>query len=173
MVGLVPTIHASGHRENQDVDTRDTRGHDNRRANIFCYLPRQRFTRDEPRSSGQRRNILQILASLPCAPFVAGLVLGSDQRVRAAASFDREVKVADRVSDLLLDITPPSLDRLQAPLPLIRREQEHAECATVTTGTFERVNPGPVAWRLQQLRDAPAHINDTTPVVIRVGKVTV
>jgi hypothetical protein len=28
MAGLDPAIHAFGHRENQDVDARDKRGHD-------------------------------------------------------------------------------------------------------------------------------------------------
>src|SRR5882672_10765652 len=66
-------------------------------------------SRDEQWSSGQRRHILQILTTLLGAPSVAGLVLGRDQRVRAAASFSREVKVADCAPDLLFNMAPPSL----------------------------------------------------------------
>jgi len=69
----------------------------------------RRFARDEQWSSGQRRHILQILTTLLGAPSVAGLVLGRDQRVRAAASFSREVKVADCAPDLLFNMAPPSL----------------------------------------------------------------
>src|SRR6202022_4383997 len=42
-----------------------------------------------PTSSAQRRHMLQILLALLCAPFVAGLVLGGDQRVGAAAPLGR------------------------------------------------------------------------------------
>ena len=84
------------------------------------------------------------------APFVAGLILGGDQRVGAAAPFGREVKVARRAPDTMLDMGPPILDRLQPPLLLIRRNQECAQSTAVATCAFERVGPGRVPWRLQR-----------------------
>jgi len=102
--------------------------------------------------------MLQILPALLCAPIIAGLVLGGDQRVGAAAPFRREVKVARRASDRLLDMGPPILNRLEAPLPLIRRRQERAESTAIATCAFERVSPGPVPWRVQRQRDAPAQM---------------
>jgi hypothetical protein len=42
-----------------------------------------------PTSSAQRRHMLQILPALLGAPFVAGLVLGGDQRVGATAPLGR------------------------------------------------------------------------------------
>src|SRR5260370_32629634 len=92
----------------------------------------------------QRRHMLQILPALLRAPFVAGLVLGGHQRVGAAAPFRREVKVAGRAPDALLDMGPPILDRLQAPLLLIRRNQERAQPTPVAACAFEKVSPGPV-----------------------------
>src|SRR6266536_3536593 len=65
-----------------------------------------------PTLSAQRRHMLQILPALLRAPFVAGLVLGGDQRMGAAAPIRREVKVARRAPDALLDVGPPILDRL-------------------------------------------------------------
>jgi len=109
-------------------------------------------------SSAQRRHMLQILPALLRAPFVAGLVLGGDQRVGAAAPFCREVKVAHSAPDALLDMGPPILDRLQAPLLLIRRNQERAQPTAVAACAFEKVSPGPVPWRLQRLGDAPAQV---------------
>jgi len=94
--------------------------------------------------------MLQILPALLCAPFVAGLVLGGDQRVGAAAPFGCEVKVTRRAPDALLDMDPPILDRLQAPLLLIRRNQERAQSTAIDTWAFEWVGPGPVPWRLQR-----------------------
>src|SRR5215472_9295461 len=96
--------------------------------------------------SAQRRHMLQILPALLCAPFVASLVLGGDQRVGTAAPFGREVKVARRASHALLDMSPPILDRLQAPLLLIRRNQERAQSMALATCAFEWVGPGPVPW---------------------------
>ena len=43
--------------------------------------------------------MLQILTTLIRAPPVAGLVLGRDQRVRAAAFFGHAVEVAARIPD--------------------------------------------------------------------------
>ena len=94
--------------------------------------------------------MLQILLALLCAPFVAGLVLGGDQRVGAAAPFGCEVKVTRRTPDTLLDMGPPILDRLQAPLLLIRRNQERAQSTAIATCAVEWVGPGPVQWRLQR-----------------------
>ena len=101
-------------------------------------------------SSTQRRHILQILPALPCASFVAGLVLGRDQRVGAAALFGREVKIARGVPDALLDVGPPALDRLQAPLLLMGGNQERAQLVAVGACAFERVGPGPVSRGLQR-----------------------
>jgi hypothetical protein len=109
-------------------------------------------------SSAQRRHMLQILPALLCAPFVAGLVLHGDQRVWAAALFGREVEVARRAPDALLDMGPPILDRLQAPLLLIRRNQERTQSATVAARAFEWVGPYPIPWRLQRQGDAPAQM---------------
>lgn len=81
--------------------------------------------------------MFQILPALLRAPFVAGLVFSGDQRVGAAASFRREIKVARRAADVLLDMGPPILDRLQAPLLLIRRNQECAQSTAVATCAFE------------------------------------
>jgi hypothetical protein len=89
-------------------------------------------------SSAQRRDMLEILPALLCAPPVAGLVLGGDERVGAAASFGREVEVACRAPDVLLDVGPSILGRLQAPLLLIRLNQEGAERAAVGAWAFER-----------------------------------
>src|SRR5260221_13119940 len=102
--------------------------------------------------------MLQILPPLLRAPFVAGLVLGGHQRVGTAAPFRREVKVARRAPDALLDMGPPILDRLQAPLLLIRRNQERAQPTAVAACAFEKVSPGPVPWRLQRQGDAPAQV---------------
>lgn len=94
--------------------------------------------------------MLQILPALLCAPFVAGLVLGGDQRVRATAPFGCEVKVTRRAPDALLDMGPPILGHLQAPLLLIRRNQKPAQSTAIATCAFEWVGPGPVPWRLQR-----------------------
>ena len=68
--------------------------------------------------------MLQILPALLRAPLVAGLVLGGDQRVRAAPPFGREVKIACCGPNVSLDMAPPALDRLQAPLRLMGIDQE-------------------------------------------------
>ncbi len=94
--------------------------------------------------------MLQILPTLFCAPFVAGLILGGNQRVGAAAPFGRQVKVAHRAPDALLDVGPPILDRLQAPLLFTRRYQERAQSTAVAACALEWVNPGPVPWRPQR-----------------------
>src|SRR5258708_14535021 len=86
------------------------------------------------------------------------MVLGGDERVGTAASFGLEIKVARLASDGLLDVCPPILDRLQAPLLLIRRKEEYAQSTAVATCAFERVGPGPVPWCLQRQGDAPAQV---------------
>jgi hypothetical protein len=45
--------------------------------------------------------MLQILPALPRAPLVAGLVLGRNQRVGAAALFGREIKITARMAHAL------------------------------------------------------------------------
>ena len=109
-------------------------------------------------SSAQRRYMLEILTALLCAPSVAGLVLGGDKLVGAAASFGREVEVARRAPDALLDMAPSILDCLQAPLLLIRRNQERAERTAVGAFAFERVGSGPVPRRLQRQSNSPAQM---------------
>lgn len=94
--------------------------------------------------------MLQILLALLCAPFVAGLILGGDQGVGAAAPFGPQVNIARYASDALLNMGPPILDCLQAPLLLIRRGQERAQSTTIATFAFKCVGPGPVPWRLQR-----------------------
>src|SRR5580693_3152904 len=90
----------------------------------------RRAARGRP-SSAQHRYMLHILPALLRAPLVAGLVLGGDQRVRAAPPFGREVKIACCGPNASLDMAPPALDRLQAPLRLMGIDQEHAELAAV------------------------------------------
>ena len=68
--------------------------------------------------------MLQILPALLGAALVAGLVLGGDQGVGAAAPFGRKVKVTYRAPNTLLDMGPPVKGCLQAPLLLIRCNQE-------------------------------------------------
>jgi hypothetical protein len=94
--------------------------------------------------------MLQILPELLCAPLVAGLVLDGNQRVGAAALFGCEVKVTLGVPDALLNVGPPALDRLQAPLLLMGGNQERAQLVAVGACAFDRVGPGPVAWGLQR-----------------------
>ncbi len=102
--------------------------------------------------------MLEIQTALLCAPLVAGLVLGGDERVGAAASFGGEVEVARRVPYVLLDMGPPIQGRLQAPLLLIRLNQERAERTAVGSWAFERVGPGPVPRRLKRKSDASAQM---------------
>src|SRR5712664_4327235 len=109
-------------------------------------------------SPAQRRHMLQILPALLRAAFVAGLVLGGDQRVGAAAPFGGQVKVTCRTPNTLLDMGPPILDRLQVQLPLIRRNQERAQSTAVATCAFEWVGPGPIPRRLQRQGDALAQV---------------
>src|SRR5690348_17043429 len=99
--------------------------------------------------------MLQILPALLGAPFVAGLILGRNQRVGGAAPFGREVEVAADAPDAVLDMAPPVLGRFEAPLPLIGGEQERAEPSAFGAFAFQRVGAGPVAWRLQGKSDAP------------------
>ena len=80
--------------------------------------------------------MLEILTALLRAPPVAGFVLGGDKRMGAAASFGRKVEVARRAPDALLDMGPSILGRLQAPLLLIRPNQEGAERAAVGACAF-------------------------------------
>ena len=94
--------------------------------------------------------MLQILPALLCAPLVAGLVLDGNQRVGAAAPFSCEVKVTRGAPDALLNVGPPALDRLQAPLLLMRGNQERAQLLAVGTCAFDWVGPGPVSWGLQR-----------------------
>src|ERR1700730_11621856 len=102
--------------------------------------------------------MLQILPALLRAPLVAGLVLDGDQRVGTAAPFGCEVDVARGIPDALLDVAPPVLACLQAPLLLTGIDQERAQLAAVGACALEWVDPGPVSWGVQRQRDPPAHM---------------
>ena len=111
------------------------------------------------RSSAERRYMLEILTAL--RPHAVGSWPGS-WSATSVWGLPRlsvvEIEVARRVADVVLDMGPSILGRPQAPLLLIRRNQEDAGAHGSRRMGIERISPGPVPRRLQRQSDAEAQM---------------
>jgi hypothetical protein len=108
----------------------------------------------EQRSCLKPCQSFEISRALPCAPVIAGLVLGTYQRVGAARALGDDIKVTPVRSDRPLQMLTVRFGRLERPRFSAGIGQELAEQRATWAVTGERARSRPITRRLQGLGDA-------------------
>jgi hypothetical protein len=113
-----------------------------------------------PRQSGflELLEICKVLAALLRPPIIAGLVFRADEAVGPPATIGRDVQVASRFPDRLLQMLAGHFARLSHPRPAYRIGEKVGKLGAICASACELARPPPVFRCLKRRSDASAEV---------------